>query len=348
MLSGAPPAEGRRVDGDDGPSAAPLFFPNFAAEERDEPPPMSWTQPVLASLQAVLRACCSGDRAFADVEGREIVVAWLNTAGAARFAASRGLPLWGASPDVVAVVHDKAFCVDVVRREGLLPAHVSACVHAVGPDDVDEERLRALAVLADGAQGLPHRGFTAKPRRGSAGRGRVDLRTPAAVRGALPRLRAAGGVIVEPWLERTVDLASAWRVDDAGIATLLGTSKASVSGAGVWRGCDVVVDDDGVPRADDVLEPALVTQSRLVVQAAAARGYRGPCGVDAFGFVDIDGVIRLRVVELNARFTGGLLGVVLAAGRAPGSRWRFAPGTGAELVGLPAAPSTSLGQRPSG
>ena len=33
-----------------------MFFPNFAAEERDEPPPSSWSQPVLASLdEAAIR-----------------------------------------------------------------------------------------------------------------------------------------------------------------------------------------------------------------------------------------------------------------------------------------------------
>jgi len=320
----------------------PVFFPNFAAEERDEPPPSTWAQPVLASLEQALRACCSGDRAFADVERCDVVVAWLNTQRAARFAGSQGLPLYGAWPDVVAVVHDKAFCVDVVRRHRLLPAHVDACIHVVDADDLDDDRLRALAVLPDDARGLPHRGFTAKPRWGSAGRGRVDLRNDGAVRGALGRLRDAGGVVVEPWLQRTVDLAAAWRVDDAGVPVLLGTSRAWVSGAGVWRGCDVVVDDAGVPRADDVLERELVAQSRVVVHEAAARGHRGPCGVDAFGFVDVDGAVRLRVVELNARFTGGLLGVVLAAGRAPGSRWRFAPAEGAGLVAVDRASASPL------
>lgn len=315
----------------------PVFFPNFGAEERDEPPPSTWSHPVLASLDAALRACCAGDRAFADIDGRDVVVAWLNTPRAARFAAAQGLPLLGASPDVVAVVHDKAFCVDVVRRHRFLPGHVDACVHVVdaadlGDTDRDHERLRALAVLPAGASDLPHRGFTAKPRRGSSGRGRVDLRNAAAVRGSLARLREAGGVVVEPWLQRTVDLAAAWRVDDDGRAVLLGTSRADVSGAGVWRGCDVVMDEHGVARADDALEGELVAHSRVVVEAAADRGYRGPCGVDAFGFVDVDSVVRLRVVELNARFTGGLLAVVLAAGRAPGSRWRFAPGEGAGLI----------------
>jgi hypothetical protein len=323
----------------------PVFFPNFAAEERDEPPPSSWSLPVLAALDVALRACCSGDRAFGAIASRDVVVAWLNTPGAARFAATRGLPLYGAAPDVVDIVHDKAFCVDVVRRAGLLPTHLDACIHIVDARDVDDERLLSLAVLPDGVRAVPHRGFTAKPRRGSSGRGRVDLRNASAVRGALARLRAAGGVVVEPWLQRTVDVAAAWLVDDDGAPVLLGTSRADVSSAGVWRGCEVVVDAAGVPRADHRHERALVEQSRVVVAAAAARGYRGPCGVDAFAFVDHDGVERLRVVELNARFTGGLLGVVLAAGRAPGSRFRFAPSTSAELETLAVTPTSLVDDR---
>lgn len=326
----------------------PQFFANFAAEERDEPPPTSWPSPVLSSLAAALRACCRGDRAFADLADRDVVVAWLNTPAAARFAHERGRALYGASPDVVNVVHDKAFCVDVVRRARLLAPHIDACIHVVDADALTEQRLVSLAALPALAQGLPHRGFTAKPRWGSAGRGRVDLRNAAGVAGALPRLRAAGGVVVEPWLQRTVDLAAAWRVADDGAVELLGTSRAIVSGAGVWRGCEVVIDDDGVPRADDALEPMLVEQSRRVVQAAADVGYRGPCGVDAFGFVDRDGAVRLRSVELNARFTGGLLGVVSAAGRSPRTRWRFAPAEGSDLVEVGRPPSPSPPDEGSG
>ncbi|MBM4282434.1 MAG: hypothetical protein FJ137_17330 [Deltaproteobacteria bacterium] len=324
----------------------PLFFPNFAAEERDVAPPPAWPTPTLTHLDAALRSCCEGDRSFADLHGRDVVVAWLNTATAAGYADARGVPLWGAPPSVVDVVHDKAFCVAVARAHGLWPAHLDAAVHVIDEGALSADALLALAQLPPTAAGLPHRGFTAKPRRGSAGRGRVDLRNTAAVPGALARLRAAGGCVVEPWLQRTVDVAAAWRIDEQGGFALLGTSRAIVNGAGVWRACEVVIDDEGVPRSATAWEGALVAQSAVVVSAAAARGLRGPCGVDAFAFVDVDGHERLRVVELNARFTAGLLGVVLARGRATGTRWRFAPAQVATLVAVDGHDADGAAPRP--
>jgi hypothetical protein len=341
------------------------WWPNFGGEERwddDELPwssssamasslPSSLPSPLPALWQAWAAACGPGG-AFADVgrAGNDVLVAWLNTAGAARHAARGGRALWGAAPDVVAVVHDKAFCADVVAGAGWLPPHLQAAIHVVDAGDVDDARLQALATLPASAQGLVHHGFTAKPRRGSSGRGRVDLR-PAArgtLAGALPRLREAGGVIVEPWLPRVVDLAAAWRVHDDGRLQLLGTSQAAVSAGGVWRGCDFVIGDDALPCAPQPRwHELLVAQSRVVVAAAAARGYCGPCGVDAFVFVDRDGVHRLRVVELNARFTAGLVAVVAGAGRAPGTAWRFDPWQGATLSPLPPSPPPPLSPPPA-
>jgi hypothetical protein len=308
-----------------------LFFPNFGAEERDDPPPSSWTAPVLAHLDEAFRAACGGGRAFDDATG---VVAWLNTPRAAQEAHARGLPLFGASPAVVDVVHDKGFCAGVVAASGLLPRSLVGAVHVVDVGDVTAEGLLRSAQLPSTSSGLPHRGFTAKPRRGTSGRGRVDLRRADALPGALPRLRAAGGVVVEPWLERAVDLATAWRVRDDGTLVFLGSSLALVNGGGVWRGCTMVVDDDGVPRAPSRWEPLACEQSRVVVQAAAARGYRGPCGVDAFAFVDVDGGEALRVVELNARFTAGVVSVALARGAPPGTRVAFSPAQGAGIFVL--------------
>jgi hypothetical protein len=315
------------------------LYANFAGEERwgdDDAPPTLLPAPLPTLLQA-WRAALALAPALPGAHGApgvDVMVAWLNSPGAERHAAQRGKALAGSSAVVVDAVHDKAFVVDVVRRAGFLPTHLQGAIHVLDPAALTVEGLVGLAGPA-AAAGLAHRGFTAKPRRGSSGRGRVDLRNPAGIAGALPRLRRCGGVVVEPWLDRTLDLAAAWWIDDAGHARLLGTSRAEVSGGGVWRGCSFVIDDAGLPRAaEPAWEPLLVEQSRIVVQAAAARGYRGPCGVDAFVFVDVDGEPRLRVVELNARFTAGLVGVVLASGAAAGSRWCFDPRVRPELLVL--------------
>ena len=50
----------------------------------------------------------------------------------------------------------------------------------------------------------------------------------------------------------------------------------------------------------------------MVAEAAAAAGYHGPCGVDAFAFRGPGGESTLRsVVELNARFTMGTVALGL-------------------------------------
>jgi hypothetical protein len=318
-----------------------VFFPNFAAEERDVPPPTTWPAPVFANLEKVLHACCGGDRAFAFLGDADVVVAWLNTPAAARFAVAQGRPLHGAPVDVVHRVHDKAFCAAVVEAHKLNPPALDAAIHVFDAKDVDTRRLLALIDEQAATNALVHRGLTAKPRHGSSGRGRVDLRRREAIPGAVARLRTTGGCIVEPWLERVVDLAAAWNVDADGHAALLGTSVAEVSGGGVWKGCVALIDDEGVPRAPSVWQARLVDQSELVVRAAAAQGFRGPCGVDAFVYDAGDGVERLRLVEFNARFTAGLLAVVLARGRAAGTAWRFCPSTSPDLVLWP------LEERPS-
>jgi hypothetical protein len=100
---------------------------------------------------------------------------------------------------------------------------------------------------------------------------------------------------------------------------LLGTTTALVNKSGLWQGAQLVIDDDGVPRSTfggrvSVWDRQLVDESFFVVEAAARAGYRGPCGVDAFVFEGPRGTPVLRLVEFNARFTAGLVAVVLASG----------------------------------
>jgi hypothetical protein len=61
-------------------------------------------------------------------------------------------------------------------------------------------------------------------------------------------------------------------------------------------------------RYDEALREAAVA----IGQAAAAAGYHGPCGVDAFAFEKEPGRFELRpVVEFNARFTFGTVAIGL-------------------------------------
>lgn len=312
---------------------AVTFFPNFGAEEKDAPPPAT-QPPVLVNLQRAWQAIFSDGRAFADVD--DGFVAWLNTELAVRKAFKAEQSLFGSDPRIVGAVHDKAFCVDVVRQRGLLDAKFDALITVLGPDELTVQSIARACVFPPGwASTHSHpASFTIKPRRGTSGRGRVDSRRPDQIERAIPRLKELGGAVVEPWLLRRGDFASQWRVHDDGRIEFLGSSGSAITPAGLWRWSDVVVDDDGGVVACDhegrgyARHAEFVEGSYFVVAAARDAGYRGPCGVDGFLFYDHDSdQLLLRIVELNARFTAGLVAVCRARGHPPGSRWRFDPST---------------------
>ena len=235
------------------------------------------------------------------------LVPWLATDDAVAEAARRGVPYAGPDPRVVRVVHDKAFALRVAREAGLEPTPIAGVAFAVDADAlVGDAALRAIEARVAAWPARFRASFTLKPRIGTSGRGRVagrDGRLGDDARAALPRLAARGGCVVEQWLRRVDDLSSCWHVADDGAIALLGTTRQDVSGAGVHKGN--VVDARG--RSGHPLDDALVESARVVVTAARDAGYRGPCGVDAFTFVD-DEVVHLRpIVELNARFTAGIV-----------------------------------------
>ncbi|MDP2339770.1 MAG: hypothetical protein Q8O67_02340 [Deltaproteobacteria bacterium] len=317
-----------------GPAGVRLYA-NFGGEEGDARPQPP-TRAVLQNLLAAWSKIFTPGHAFADVAAGGHLAAWLNTPSARAEAAKLGRPLFGADPGVVDVVHDKAFCVDVVRRHHLLPEIVQNDITVLDPAEVTVE---ALTAAIDKPSWSPTgSSFTFKPRFGSSGRGRVDSRRAHTEwAAALERLQNRGGVVVERWLDRVLDLSALWRIHDDGRIALLGTTTALVNKSGLWEGAELVIDDDGVPRscmADrvSVWDRQLVDESFFVVEAAARAGYHGPCGVDAFVFNGPRGVPLLRLVELNARFTAGLVAVVLASGPGePGGHRIFRPATSPAL-----------------
>jgi hypothetical protein len=94
------------------------------------------------------------------------------------------------------------------------------------------------------------------------------------------------------------------------------------------------IDSRGRIFSGHAVEEELRESTAQVAVAAAARGFFGPCGVDAFVFRGPDGEAVLRpVVELNARFTTGTVtaGLIRRAlgrvkhelGLSPGERLAF-------------------------
>lgn len=272
----------------------------------------------------------------------QLAVAWLNTPAAARQAEAGGRALWGAAPEVVRRVHDKAFAHRVAEREGLVPELLRGVVRILEPDELLPESagLENLQARLDALPAWARERFTLKPRLGSSGRGRVAgeagrADTPG-IRGALARLAERGGALLEPWLERREDLSAQLFVAPDGALRLLGTTRLLLTRAGLYRGQRGLLDSKGRivsgSRHDEALREAAVT----LAAAAAAEGFHGPCGVDAFSFVAGDGAadtVFRPVVELNARFTMGIVAIGLARrqgaavvrrlGLGPGERCAF-------------------------
>ncbi|MBW2494427.1 MAG: hypothetical protein JRE43_06715 [Deltaproteobacteria bacterium] len=253
---------------------------------------------------------------FSQLDVHDRAVAWLNTPAARGFARDWELRLFGADPEIVREVHDKAFAHRVSLEERIVPACLAPCIAVFEPDELRDpdaairEIEERLAQWPDWTRGR----FTLKPRFGTSGRGRVagNAGRVAAASGGFARLADAGGAMLEPWLKRTCDLsAQLWIGADREIV-LLGTTELLVEGSGLYRGHRGFVDSRGRVNSGNAYDEPLREAAVAVARAAAAAGYCGPCGVDAFAFEREPGRVELRaVVEFNARFTLGIIAIGL-------------------------------------
>lgn len=220
---------------------------------------------------------------------------WLATERAVRRLRRLGFAPTGPDPATVRRVHDKAFGLRAAQDAGVCPLGDSLQIFE--PDELD--RLPAIV------QALAPGPWVIKPRHGSSGRGRIPVqggKVPT-LGGALERLRTRGGAVLEPWLQRVIDLSVQLHLGDR--VELLGSTRQLLSPSGVYLGnlCSL---GGELPRAgtrwDDELEQAALR----IGEAARTAGFRGACGIDAFVYRDEAGAEVLRpVVELNARHTLG-------------------------------------------
>jgi hypothetical protein len=278
--------------------------------------------------------------AFPWLEGCEGVVPWIPTRDAANDRGVAGRTLFGCSPELVEIVHDKAFAHAVAESERLLPPPLRDVIEVFDPDELreaDSAIARMESVLREWPE-WARRSFVLKPRVGSSGRGRVAgtegrANTPT-LRGALPRLASRGGAMLEPWLERICDLSVQLHIDRSAGVTLLASLEQELTTAGQFVGHRGEIDSRGRIFSGHAVEEELRESAAQVAVAAAACGFFGPCGVDAFVFAGPDGEAVLRpVVELNARFTTGTItaGLIRRAldrvkrelGLSPGERLAF-------------------------
>lgn len=255
---------------------------------------------------------------------------WLSTGQAEARAVELGLGYAAPSPEVAARVHDKAFAACFCLADESTPDLFRAHCAVLEPEElVNGEALRPR--LERYLASLPacfDRGFTLKPRVGTSGRGRVggrivDERTLAGA----ARLATKGGAILEPWARRTLDLSCQLYVHKSGEVELLGTTHQVLSPSGVYLGNDGLVDDAGRISSGTDFDEAIIGPAVRLGERAAAEGFWGPCGTDAFVFVGENEARTLRpVVELNARWTGGtvVIGRVRQAQRGEGPQtWSY-------------------------
>lgn len=255
--------------------------------------------------------------AFPFLDDADGLVPWLSTRDLEERAQALGLPVWGPSPAAAAVVGDKGWALAIARRSGLVPEPLALCLTAFSPEELSAPDARAR--IDDRLSSWPawaRANFVLKPRRGSSGRGRVpgrDGRLDDAGARALPRLARRGGALLEPWLDRSEDLSAQLFVDEQGRVSVVGLTRQLASRSGVWAGNAVQLGEggrlsSGSPFDDELLHAALVIGAR-----AADEGFRGPLGVDAFAYRAEGAQAVFRpIVEVNARFTMGMITVGLA------------------------------------
>ncbi|MEE8581061.1 MAG: hypothetical protein V3T33_05665 [Myxococcota bacterium] len=278
----------------------------------------------------------SSEPAFDWLENSGGFVPWLRTpeasahpAGGVDRGADRSLSR------AVMRVHDKAFAHRVALDAGLLPGDLGELIAVLEPETLRDPDL-ALATIEQQLARWPEwtgRRFTLKPRFGSSGRGRVAGAHGRAdvpeVRGALARLADRGGALLEPWLDRSVDLSAQLHVSESGEIRMLGTLELITSASGLPLGHRGGIDSKGRVNSENIRDEAMREAAVVLARAAHAEGFHGPCGVDGFAYRGPDGRSELRpVVEFNARFTLGIIALgLLRRGRGTlNSRLGLEPG----------------------
>lgn len=341
--------------------AARLLLPNLGAEESDRPVPASargflrglygaWAA-LFGTTDGAVTLLPPGEdrlrRAFREALGdtaavqaaalpgldeQRGLIAWLPTAGAAAAAARLGQPLAGPGCEVVRAVHEKGFAAETAQALGLVPA----CLRGLSLT-LDEEACRSPLAMA----GLHERladwpawvdRIVIKPRLSTSGRGHhvFARRSPGVEPALLQALSRRGGAVVEPWLRRERDLSVQLSIGRSGVE-ILGTTTQLVTASGRILGNRGVLAPTSATSSElrsgagADCEAAMTGAARRLGEAAAAAGYFGIAGVDAFTFYDTHDRLTLRpIVELNARFTTGTvaLGLVRLYERSqgPGAR----------------------------
>lgn len=229
---------------------------------------------------------------------------------------------WGGDAELGRRCNDRRLAHVIAAQRGAVPAG-AAIVASV-------EELEAHLPATTAAS--PTRAWVAKATICAAGRDRVRRRgaeLDAATRIRCGRLLDRGGaLLLEPWLERTLDLGQPGEIA-GGVVTLAPPHRLLCDDTGGFRG--VVIGD--APEVA-VHAAALAATGRAAGEALASLGYQGRFVVDAFVHRTAAGEVLRPLVEINARLTFGWIARAWAA--------RLGPGTLEVGTGLPPPDAVAL------
>jgi len=230
-----------------------------------------------------------------------------------------------ADPDALRRLYAKATGASLLRAllaEAPEPWWAPAEVVGVEVHDLSSALDHARALV-----GLGYPTAVVKSPWASSGRGALRLRQAtleAGQAGFIERvLREQGSVLVEPWLDRQVDLSFLLKVDAADDARLLATTRFFTDARGQYLGTLVGRATHALPRpilrwlTGEGLDTARLPRTaeriaRSIGLWLGERGHRGFAGVDALIYRDPRGALRLKpLVEINPRTTMGHVAIAL-------------------------------------
>jgi hypothetical protein len=155
---------------------------------------------------------------------------------------------------------------------------------------------------------------------GSSGRDQIHCRGGQlrdGQRGWLENIcRQQGEVVVEPWLDKVVDLSLHFDVAAEGVAQVVGWTRFITDNRGQYRGAfvgqmvsglDVEVKKFFYGGGRDARRLLRLGEqlAKVLAEPMAEAGYRGPVGVDALVYRDGDELRLKPIVEVNPRTTLG-------------------------------------------
>ena len=212
------------------------------------------------------------------------------------------------------------------RWRALYEKSWSAARLAERPDLCDPNVVGVVCRTWEEVHQVATPGHVLKSPLGTAGRGMRRWQGNATEAWARAVLAQQGALVVEPWLDRRVDLSMQFEVNADGSVRCDPWSRFLTDARGRYRGAlfgGIEDLDTDVRRLLAIAHSRLEEMARHLGTAMAALGFRGPAGIDAMLYQDATGPALKPLVELNPRMTMGRVANALAKRVRAGRRARW-------------------------